>query len=222
VERVEREMDEYQEKVRTAAACIAGTDPAPDWLISVVGHAVGPIHANYEISQAIPTRSAQREKLEAIRAAAKLLAEQFTEWTVEKQAMLSILEAGGLNRATVSILAEVLPKLAAAAAAAPTPGKGQGRDKPFPNPDAMTPQKQCAALVGYGWRHVRGKPAPHTSEEAHRACDAVWQAAGLPGRHQWGDKSTGWSIVLKRCNDLASGKAHDNGSLQIFLNLLGA
>jgi hypothetical protein len=213
-------MDEYQEKVRTAAACIAGADPAPAWLIAVVGRAVGPIHANYEISQAIPTRSAQREKLEAIRAAAKLLAEQFTEWTVEKQAMLSILEAGGLNRATVSILAEALPKLAAAAAAAPTPGKGQGRDKLFPNPDAMTPQKQCAAVVGYGWRHVRGKPAPHTSEEAHRACDAVWQAAGLPGRHQWGNKSSGWNIVLQRYNDLATGKAHDNGSFQGFLNLL--
>lgn len=90
-------MDVCQEKVRIAAACIAGTEPAPDWLISVVGHAVRPIHGNHETRQLVPARSVQREKLKAIRAAATLLAEQFTAWTVEKQAVLSILEDGGLD-----------------------------------------------------------------------------------------------------------------------------
>jgi hypothetical protein len=198
-----------------AASRIAGTEPAPDWLISVVSQAVLWIRSNHETQDTFPTRSDLRKRLIGVRYAAKMLSELFTDWTIDKQAILSLLEAGGIDQATVSMLAEALPKLSAAATTAPTPKKGKGRHKAFTNPHALTPQDQCAALVAYGWHRVRGELPPHTSEDAHSACKAVFDSAELPSHSHWGDSQTGWLRHLRLVNDL-SHTPHDNGSFHMF------
>jgi hypothetical protein len=196
------------------ASRIAGIEPAPDWLISIVGHAVFWIRANHQTREEFPGRRNLRQRLNVLRNAAEKLTGEFKDWhqDLEKQVMISLLEHGGLDRATINLLAQALPRLVAAAAATPPPDSGQGRHKSFSNAAAMSPQEMCAGLVVYGWKRARGELPPHTNVQLHRACEAVWDAAGLPPRDRGGggsgnegDSLTGWSQhiqTIKRWADM--------------------
>jgi hypothetical protein len=134
-----------------------------------------------------------------VRRGAELLAREFNEgyWRdVERYAVVAHLLAAGLDQQTINALALVVPKLANCAASAAPIRDGKGRDKTFPNRDAQSPHEQCAGLVTWGWYYLRRTRPPHTSEETHKACEAVWEATGLTRTH-FGNNLTGWRPHLE-------------------------
>jgi hypothetical protein len=184
--------------VYEAAEAIAGGRPFP-WFVYTVRIAVSGICGNSETRANFPTRKAMRARLESIQTAATSLAREFNEgcWQdVGSNAAITHLMASGLDLPTVNALALAIPKLAHCAASAARVREGKGRDKTFPNPDAPSPHQQCAALVVWGWFQTRGNRPPHTSKEAHDACEAVWKATGLPRVH-FGNNLTGWRLHLE-------------------------
>jgi hypothetical protein len=181
-----------------AAEAIAGGQPPP-WLMYTVRIAVSGIAGNSETRADFPTRKAMRARLANIQTAATSLAREFNEgcWqSVESNAVIAHLMVSGLDLPTVNALAVAIPKLVRCAASAARVREGKGRDKTFPNPDAPSPHAQCAALVTWGWFQTRGSWPPHTSKEAHDACEAVWKATGLPRAH-FGNNLTGWREHLE-------------------------
>ena len=184
--------------VYEAAEAIAGGHPLP-WLVHTVRIAVSGISGNRETRANFPTRKAMRSRLENIHFAATLLAREFNEscWQdVDSNAVIAHLMVSGLDLPTVNTLALAIPKLVHCTASAAPVREGKGRDKTFPNPGAPPPQQQCAALVVSGWFQTRGSRPPHTSKEAHDACEAVWKVTGLPPA-RFGNNLTGWRQHLE-------------------------
>jgi hypothetical protein len=181
-----------------AAEAIAGGNPPP-WLVNVMQTAVSAICGNSETQANFPTRKAMRDRLENVRTSATSLMREFNEgsWQdVENNAVIAHLVASGLDLPTVNALILAIPKLAHCAASAAPIREGKGRDKTFPNPDAPSAYQQCAAFVVWGWFQTKGSRPPHTSKEAHDACEAVWKSTGLPRAH-FGNNLTGWRDHLE-------------------------
>jgi hypothetical protein len=157
------------ELILAAAAAIAGKPDPDDRLISIVVAAVPWIRTNDKTRKAVPARDALRRRLKAVRRAASTLSRELENWhqNLDKQPLVFLLEDGGLDRPTINVLAEALPRLSDAAAAAPTPEPAHGQ-RALPNSEALTPLEQCAALVAFGWHRARGELPPHTSTAACR------------------------------------------------------
>jgi hypothetical protein len=193
--------EQQSEAIEHAAAYIAGEAPAPAWLIEIVALGVIGIRGNHATREESPTRSEIRARLVAIRSAAAVLAREFEQChrDIRRYTAIAWLQAAGLDQATINALTVALPKLAACATAARVPAPGQGRHKSFPNQAALTPHEMCAALVAYGWQNSRGKLPPHAYALTHKACEAVWQAAGLSRARAGNSESlTGWLTHLQR------------------------
>jgi hypothetical protein len=206
-------LPQQDEAIAHAAACIAGTMPPPHWLIEIITLGVGALRGNYETRESTPTRTELRRRLAAIRSASDVLAREFKDYrrNLERYACIPWLQAAGLDQPTINALAQGLPKLATCAAAVRLPHAGQGRHKSFVNEAGLTPYEICAGLVAYGWLDTRGKPPPHTCKTAHRACEAVWQAAGLPrARAGAQDSLTGWRTHLQGIKRRISAYLSDN------------
>ena len=184
--------------VHRAAKTIAGSRPPP-WFVGTVRMVVNGMRGNNDTRACYPTRKALRDRLKKVQRGAELLAREFNEGyrrNEERYAVVAHLLVSGLDQQTINVLADVVPKLAHCVASAAPVRDGKGRDKTFPNPDALSPHEQCAGLVTWGWHNLRHTRPPHTSEELHRACEAVWQAAGLARPH-FGNNLTGWRPHLE-------------------------
>jgi hypothetical protein len=69
--------------------------------------------------------------------------------------------------------------------------KHYGRDERFQNMDV------CALLVTVAWKQTRGKWPGVGNEEAQRACDALWGAAGGNVKRQGGGSVVVWRDHLR-------------------------
>jgi hypothetical protein len=184
--------------IHRVAEAIAGAQPLPSW-VETVRMVVNGVRGNYAIRTKYPKRKTLRRRLEYVRRGAELLAGEFNEGyrrDENRYAVIAHLVAAGLDQQTIIALALALPKLADCVASAAPIRDGKGSDKTFPNPDALSPHEQCAGLVTWGWYHLRGTRPLHTSKEAHSACEAVWEATGLPRTH-FGNTLTGWRPHLE-------------------------
>jgi hypothetical protein len=196
-----------------AAEAIAGTQPPP-WLVGMVRTTVYGIRGNNDTRAKYPTRKALRGRLNNVRRGAELLAHEFSgdRWRdVERSAVILHLMTAGFDQPSVNALATILPKLGQCAASAGDIREGKGRDKTFPNPDPISDLEQCAGLVAWGWHRIRGTSPPHTSDEVHRACEAVWDATGLTRAH-FGDSLNGWRPHIEKiernlCNSVPAAGA---------------
>jgi hypothetical protein len=205
------------DKIATAASCIAGKQPVPPWLMEIVTVYIGAIRSNHETRDVSPTRTELRERLEAIRLAADVLAQEFKDYahSTRDYAVIPYLQEAGLDQPTINELSSALPRLAACATKARAPDAGRGNYKTFLNERALTTYEMCSALVVYGWRHARGKDAPHASKPGWRACEAIWQAAGLPERSRAGggnESLNGWRDHLQNVKSRIDASVSENST----------
>jgi hypothetical protein len=177
------------------ARLIADGSP-PDWLTPIVEKLRRTLDWSIKHEASYPTREALRTKLETLGAAVEVVRRNLTDLEISE-----LLLAGddlfehqnemyhGLSSLAVRVsrvLNEIRP--------------GGGRDKHYAH-EGLSSQVNCALMVCIAWDRVRGEWPANSDPVAHRACGALWKAAG--GGAGWG----GCSEVVWRDHIRAAKKA---------------
>jgi hypothetical protein len=192
------------------ARLITQPAPPPVWLEMGLASATEQLSRVIPFAAAYPTRAELRTRLEKARQAAAVLLD-----TLDDRHILPHIEAAraAANHTKPSLnallpfandlLTVVLPALTRAR---DNIRIGKGRDKQEPYPDRFSPQEHCAAFIAVAWQEVHGCIAPHSSTRAHKACEALWVAAGGSTSDRWGNTNGGWRGALKA----VKATAHEN------------
>ena len=176
-------------------------EPPPDWLGIGLASAVKQLSGVIPFAEAYPTRAELRARLEIARQAAALLFDTLND----KRFLPHIEAARAAAKHTKPSLNALLPfandlnniVLPALTRARDNIRVGKGRDKQVPYPGRFSPQEHCAAFIAVAWQEVHGCAVPHSSVRAHKACEALWIAAGGNTNDRWGNTNGGWRGALK-------------------------
>jgi hypothetical protein len=192
---------------RRIAALISLSKDPPDWLILATCKARLTLTCTLRKDGDYPGRAEWRKRLETLKSAAK-----------EVRAALEDFDTHALLWGPNEYLFNDVPRYdflddldeRISARLNDIPSR-QGRDKYYPRSDGATPQENCALMISCLWEKVHSTPPHNTSDDAQRACAALWKASGGSETGRWGatvdrESVSVWRDHLRTAKELASSK----------------
>lgn len=190
-----RRLPAITEPVYRAATFIAGgVQPPPDWLLAPLPGYVASLRSHIRADQVYPGRPELRRRLKAITAAAHLLEHELID-----PVMLSLLLRDGSDWiVNENQMHAGLSDISARAEGALKPiPKKQGRAKHYSRVERLQNMDVCALIVTVAWKQARGTWPGVDNEQAKRACEALWGAAGGDVKRQGGGSIAVWRDHLR-------------------------
>jgi hypothetical protein len=176
-----RGMTDDDHSARRAAEVIAGGNP-PERLLRPLATFVTTLRNELRAEKAYPGRPELRKRLQAIAEAARLIQGLHADTDILQLIIGELQRQNRDDQVWVTSEHEMMAGLrdltALAKAAAKRIPKIQGPKKHYAIEERFPPAVICALVVTVAWNEARGKWPGVNNEDAQRACDALWGAAG--------------------------------------------
>jgi len=175
------------------ARLIAGDEP-PSWLTPAMEKLRATLHWTVRKESEYPTRQGLRKRLKILADAIDLVRGSLRDFPIS-----TLLLSGEDCFEHQNEMDHALHHYAAMVSRTLNEiPSGPGRNKYYARADGLSCAVNCALMVCMAWKRVNGKLPPNNNNTAHRACAALWAAAGGRMNGLWGRTRERTSVVIWR------------------------